>query len=126
MPGVTDVATVPTGVAVRAATFGQCIDAVRALDVQWAPGTAEGKSDDDVLAELIAAELPMTPPVPLLAKTIDRRFSFAFASNSPLETNCAVAHRRSASPRIRSRATSCTVAVRSVATSSSTPRWKRR
>jgi isoquinoline 1-oxidoreductase beta subunit len=95
MPGVTDVATVPTGVAVRAATFGQCIDAVRALDVQWAPGTAEGKSDDDVLAELIAAELPMTPPVPLLAKTIDRRFSFAFASNSPLETNCAVADVRS-------------------------------
>jgi len=91
MPGVTDVATVPTGVAVRAATFGQCIDAVRALDVQWGPGTADGKSDDDVLAELLAAELPLPPSVPLLAKTIDHRFTFAFASNSPLETNCAVA-----------------------------------
>lgn len=33
MPGVTDVAVVDTGVAVRARTFGQCIDAVRALDV---------------------------------------------------------------------------------------------
>ncbi|MBO0842575.1 MAG: molybdopterin-dependent oxidoreductase, partial [Nocardioides sp.] len=32
MPGVTHVATIPTGVAVRAATFGQCIDAVRALN----------------------------------------------------------------------------------------------
>jgi len=33
MPGVTDVVMVDTGVAVRAATFGQCIDAVRALSV---------------------------------------------------------------------------------------------
>jgi len=33
MPGVTHVAIIPTGVAVRAKTFGQCIDAVRALDV---------------------------------------------------------------------------------------------
>jgi isoquinoline 1-oxidoreductase beta subunit len=30
MPGITDVALVPTGVAVRGETFGQCIDAVRA------------------------------------------------------------------------------------------------
>lgn len=35
MPGVTDVAMVDTGVAVRAEAFGQCIDAVRALDVEW-------------------------------------------------------------------------------------------
>ena len=39
MPGITDVAVVPTGVAVRGTTFGQCIDAVRALDVTWGPGT---------------------------------------------------------------------------------------
>ena len=44
MSGVTDVAIiphtqfVPGGVAVRATTFGQCIDAIRALQVQWAPG----------------------------------------------------------------------------------------
>ena len=48
MDGVTDVAIiphtqfVPGGVAVRATTFGQCIDAVRALQVQWAPGAAAG------------------------------------------------------------------------------------
>ena len=33
MSGVTDVAVIPTGVAVRAKTFGQCIDAVDALSV---------------------------------------------------------------------------------------------
>lgn len=42
MPGVTDVAAVDTGVAVRAQTFGQCIDAVRALEVSWNPGSVEG------------------------------------------------------------------------------------
>jgi isoquinoline 1-oxidoreductase beta subunit len=39
MPGVTDVALIATGIAVRAQTFGQCIDAIRAMDVQWNPGT---------------------------------------------------------------------------------------
>ena len=67
MPGVTDVAIIPHtkfvagGVAVRATTFGQCIDAIRALDVEWGPGTADGKSDADVLPDLQGAELPMTP-----------------------------------------------------------------
>src|SRR5205823_10782777 len=61
MPGVTDVAIiphsafVPGGVAVRARTFGQCIDAVRALDVKWGGGTVDGKSDGDVLKALKAA-----------------------------------------------------------------------
>ncbi len=49
MPGVTDVVVISTGVAVRAETFGRCIDAVRALRVSWKPGTAEGKSDASVL-----------------------------------------------------------------------------
>lgn len=52
MPGITDVVPVSTGVAVRGRTFGQCVDAVRALKVTWGPGTAEGKSDADVLEEL--------------------------------------------------------------------------
>jgi isoquinoline 1-oxidoreductase beta subunit len=37
-PGVTDIVVVPTGVAVRARTFGECIDAVDALDVTRAAG----------------------------------------------------------------------------------------
>jgi len=116
MPGVTDVAIVPTGVAVRAATFGQCIDAVRALDVTWAPGTAEGKSDATILAELRAAELPFTTPaLPLLTKTIDLSCTFAFASNSPLETNCAVADVRAGHAEIWSSMKSPIVARQTIA-----------
>ena len=33
----------------------------------------------------------MPPPVNLLAKTLDQRFTFYFRSSNPLETNCAVA-----------------------------------
>lgn len=93
MPGVTDVAAVSTGVAVRAETFGQCIDAVRALRVAWKPGTAEGKSDASVRKELRAAELPLgLPPV---TPTVEGHFTFHFRSNSALEPNCAIADVRS-------------------------------
>ena len=92
MPGITDVAVVSTGVAVRGATFGQCIDAVDALSVTWGPGSEDDKSDADVLAELKKAEIPLlVPPLNLLAKTIDGEFTFYFRSNSPLETNAAIA-----------------------------------
>lgn len=89
MPGVTDVAVIATGVAVRAQTFGQCIDAVRALRVSWKPGSAEGKSDQSVLKELRAAELPLG--LPPLTPSVEARFTFHFRSNSALETNCAIA-----------------------------------
>ncbi|SHN46755.1 molybdopterin cofactor-binding domain-containing protein [Cryptosporangium aurantiacum] len=89
MPGVTDVVAISTGVAVRAETFGQCIDGVRALRVSWRPGTAEGKSDDDVLRELERAELPMGPKP--LTPTVEATFTFYFRGNSALEPNCAVA-----------------------------------
>ncbi|MEV8015787.1 molybdopterin cofactor-binding domain-containing protein [Streptomyces sp. NPDC086554] len=93
MPGVTDVAAVSTGVAVRAETFGQCIDAVRALHVSWNPGSAEGKSDETVLKELQAAELPLgLPPV---TPSVEATFTFHFRSNSALEPNCAIADVRS-------------------------------
>ncbi len=59
MPGITDVAMISTGVAVRGHTFGQCIDAIRALHVTWNKGTEDGKSDRSVRAELKAAELPL-------------------------------------------------------------------
>ncbi|MEK0099603.1 molybdopterin cofactor-binding domain-containing protein [Streptomyces sp. A475] len=94
MPGITDVATVKHGVAVRGETFGQCIDALRALDVTWGPGTVDKESDDTVLAKLRAAALPMVVP-PLLTKKIDAEFTFAFASNSPLEPDNAIADVRS-------------------------------
>jgi isoquinoline 1-oxidoreductase beta subunit len=90
MPGITDVEVVSTGVAVRGATFGQCIDAVRALDVTWGPGTVDQESDETVLAKLRKATLPPIVP-PILTKKIDADFVFAFASNSALETNNAIA-----------------------------------
>jgi isoquinoline 1-oxidoreductase beta subunit len=96
MDGITDVAIIPHsqfvagGVAVRGRTFGQCIDAIRALDVVWGPGPVDGLSDADVLAALHRAELPMTPAAPL-AKSVEQRFTFYFRPGDPLETNCAVA-----------------------------------
>ncbi len=95
MPGITDVAVISTGVAVRGRTFGQCIDAVRALQVSWGAGTEDGKSDDTVLNELTQAEVPLAvPALSLLATTVENRFVFHFRSNSPLETGCAVADYR--------------------------------
>jgi isoquinoline 1-oxidoreductase beta subunit len=90
MPGVTDIAVIRHGVAVRGETFGQCIDAIRALDVEWGLGPVDHESDDTVLAKLKKATPPMVVP-PLLAKTIDAEFTFAFASNSPLEPDNAIA-----------------------------------
>ncbi|GAA4090817.1 molybdopterin cofactor-binding domain-containing protein [Nocardioides kongjuensis] len=90
MPGVTHVAIIPTGVAVRARTFGQCIDAVRALDVEWKGGTVAGKSSADILTELRAAQLPLAVPK-LGATTVEGDFVFHFRSGSALEPNCAIA-----------------------------------
>lgn len=92
MPGVTDVAPVSTGVAVRAKTFGQCIDAVRALEVSWGPGSVDGESDETVREKLKAAEIPLAvPDVDPLAETVEGDFTFHFASNSALEPNSAIA-----------------------------------
>ncbi|MDF3144812.1 MULTISPECIES: molybdopterin cofactor-binding domain-containing protein [unclassified Streptomyces] len=99
MPGITDAVRIPTGVAVRGRTFGQCIDAVRALEVTWQPGTAEDASDDSIRSELRKAELPL-PALDLLTKSVDARFTFHFASNSALETNCAIADVREDSAEI--------------------------
>jgi isoquinoline 1-oxidoreductase subunit beta len=99
MPGITDVAVIPHtafvagGVAVRGQTFGQCIDAIRALEVNWGPGSVDSKSDADVLKDLKANELPLTPALP--GKAIDHRFTFHFRPGDPLETNCAIADVRS-------------------------------
>jgi isoquinoline 1-oxidoreductase beta subunit len=79
MPGVTDVVAISTGVAVRAGTFGQCIDAIRALRVTWRAGTVEGKSDATVLTELAAAEIPLGPRP--LTPVVEGRFTFYFRSS---------------------------------------------
>ncbi|UTI66038.1 molybdopterin-dependent oxidoreductase [Paraconexibacter antarcticus] len=95
MPGVTDVVIVPHnqftpgGVAVRAKTFGQCFDAVRALNVKWGGGTVDDKSSASVLADLKKSEIPLTPALP--GTTIDETFIFNFRPGDALEPNCAVA-----------------------------------
>ena len=92
MPGVTDVGAISTGVAVRARTFGQCIDAVRALQRHLGPGTvAEESPTTTVLEELQAAELPLGLPTLARPRRCEAEFIFQFRSNSALETNCAVA-----------------------------------
>ena len=104
MPGITDVAIiphtafVPGGVAVRGSTFGQCIDAIRALDVQWGAGSVDNKSDADVLKDLQAGELPLTPALP--GKAIEQAFTFYFRPGDPLETNCAIADVKSGGAEI--------------------------
>ena len=125
MPGITDVVTVASGVAVRGETFGQCIDAVRALEVSWGPGSEDAKSDDTVLQELRKAELPMTvPKVPILTRTLDARFTFPFASNSPLETGSAIADVRPGSAEIWSCLKSPIVAQQTIAAKLGLPQSK--
>jgi isoquinoline 1-oxidoreductase beta subunit len=125
MPGVTDVGIiehnqfVQGGVAVRAKTFGQCIDAIRALRVQWGPGSVDGKSADDVLADLKANELPMTPAPP--GNVIEELFTFHFRPGDPLETNCAVADVRSDRAEIWSSLKSPIWAQEQIATSLGIP-----
>jgi isoquinoline 1-oxidoreductase subunit beta len=89
MPGVTDVEPIGNGIAVRAQTFGQAIDGVNALRVNWEPGTVAGKNDDDIVEGLRAAELPLAvPAVP--GKTLEQELVHYSRNGSALETNCAV------------------------------------
>lgn len=99
MPGVTHVEMIPTGVAIRAKTFGQCIDAIQKIDVQWNAGSIPGKNADDILSELRKAELPLAAPK-LGSVSVEGEFIFHFRSGSPLEPNCAVADVRSDSAEI--------------------------
>jgi isoquinoline 1-oxidoreductase beta subunit len=101
LPGVTDVAQVPTGIAVRAKTFGQCIDAIREMDIEWEGGKLAGESDASILAKVKKAQLPMVvPKVPVLTQRVDAEFTFRFRSNSSLEPNCAIADVRADSAKI--------------------------
>ncbi|MFI0351161.1 molybdopterin cofactor-binding domain-containing protein [Actinomadura sp. 9N407] len=99
MPGITDVAAMKHGVAVRGRTFGQCIDALRALEVTWRPGPVAGESDGTVLAKLRKSVPSLTGP-PLFSRSVDAEFTFMFASNSPLEPDVAIADVRSGSAEI--------------------------
>jgi isoquinoline 1-oxidoreductase beta subunit len=95
MPGVTDVAVIngthrSQCVAVRAKTFGQCIDAIRALDVTWNVGTTGPVNTDGILAKIAAVSLPMEPALPG-AEVIENTYKFNYRASGPLEPNSAVA-----------------------------------
>ncbi|WP_278313896.1 xanthine dehydrogenase family protein molybdopterin-binding subunit [Lolliginicoccus levis] len=94
-PGVIDVAMIPTGIAIMAETFGEALDATRAFDVTWKPGTIDGLSDPDIRAQLRGV-IPAydDPPLgsgSLASGVLDAEYDFAFASHAPLEPNTAIA-----------------------------------
>jgi isoquinoline 1-oxidoreductase beta subunit len=92
MPGITDVVTIPTGVAVRGETFGQCIDAIRALEVTWTPGSVDGESDETILEQLKAAEVPLAvPDLGPLTEMVEGAFTFYWKNNAAMEPNTAIA-----------------------------------
>ncbi|MBA3339854.1 MAG: molybdopterin-dependent oxidoreductase, partial [Geodermatophilaceae bacterium] len=66
MPGVVDIVTIETGVAVLADTFGQALDAKEALDVTWGPGTVDGENNETIRGKLRGATVPFLVP-PLLS-----------------------------------------------------------
>jgi isoquinoline 1-oxidoreductase beta subunit len=91
MPGVTDVGAITRGVAVRARTFGQCIDAIRALRVTWGAGSADNENSDSLAAKIKSVLLPIAPALPT-DEVIEETYNIQYRSGSPLETNCAVAN----------------------------------
>ena len=91
LPGVVDVAVVPTGIAVLAETFGQAREATFAVRATWGPGTVDAEDDESIKRKLRAATPPLTPRVPL-SRIVEAEFDFAFVSHAPLETNSAIAN----------------------------------
>ena len=91
MPGVTDVVTIASGVAVRAETFSQCIDAVNALKVNWVPGPKAAESDGTVTEGLKTALKAMELQPGPGQEVVEAEYTFAFATHSPLEPNTAIA-----------------------------------
>lgn len=98
LPGVMDVAEVPTdvegassGVAVVARSFGEAFRARDALVIEWNAGTAEDTSDDDIIDELRAINLPTLPTIPILTESVGGEFIFPYMAHAPMETMTAVA-----------------------------------
>ncbi len=99
MPGVTDVGAISRGVAVRARTFGQCIDAIRALRVTWGPGTIDNEDNASLTKKVASVLLPIAPAAPT-DEVIEEDYVFHYRSGSPLESNCAVADVRKDSAEV--------------------------
>ena len=82
---------IASGIAVRGETFGECIDAVNALNVDWGPGPKDKESDETVQQGLKAAAQAMQLQPQAGQEVIDAEYTFAFAADSPLQPNAAIA-----------------------------------
>ncbi|TDT14752.1 isoquinoline 1-oxidoreductase beta subunit [Ilumatobacter fluminis] len=98
MPGVVAACEVPTdvegassGVAVVARSFGEAFKARDALQIEWNGGTADHLSDDDIIEQLRAINLPTLPAIPILTKSVSGEFIFPYVAHAPLETMTAIA-----------------------------------
>ena len=94
MPGVLDVAMIPSGVAIMAETFGQALAAKDAIRATYGKGSLDGTSDRDIRRTLRNASLPLAAPG-LGSLTTDGEFDFAPVNHGVLETNSAIADVRS-------------------------------
>ncbi|MGH3874065.1 MAG: molybdopterin cofactor-binding domain-containing protein [Pseudonocardiaceae bacterium] len=99
MPGVIDVARIPTGIAIVAETFGQALTAQKAIKARYGKGGLDGLSDSDIRARLRAAAPPLITPKLGLAQ-LDGEFDWAFVNHASLEPNSAVADVRDGSAEI--------------------------
>jgi isoquinoline 1-oxidoreductase beta subunit len=89
LPGGGTVVGIPPGVAVMAETFGQALDAARALDITWGDGPNKGLSDASIKQKLYAALPPLLPSA-LGTIEINADFEWPAASHAPLEVECAI------------------------------------
>ncbi|MGQ0717809.1 MAG: molybdopterin cofactor-binding domain-containing protein [Pseudonocardiales bacterium] len=103
MPGVIDVARIPTGIAIVAETFGQALAAQQAIKATYGKGGVDGLSDSDIRTKLRSAAPPLTAPTPgpgLEPVQLDAEFDWAFVNHASLEPNSAVADVREDSAEI--------------------------
>jgi isoquinoline 1-oxidoreductase beta subunit len=123
LSGVVAVATIPTGVAVVAETFGQAMAARDALRITWGKGTIDTLSDADIGDKLRAATLPLSP-LAALTPHIDAEFDFAFVPHAPMETNSAVADVRADRAEIWAGLKTPIIAAQTIATELGLPQSK--
>lgn len=95
MPGVVAVTEIRTGIAVSAESMYQALEAKDALTITWGKGPIDHLSDADIKAKLAAA-VPRLPTLPVLTRSVDAAFDFAFVSHAPLEVHSVVAEYRPA------------------------------
>ena len=99
MPGVVGITQVPSGIAVAARTFHEAFAARDALQITWRPGTARGRSDDNMREGLRQIVPPLTPVLPLY-RSHEATFEFPFMAHAPMEVMGAVADVRDGAAEI--------------------------